>query len=325
MNREIRTKKETSGTAKRKLLLLFISVGILYAYVYSTNPPKDFPIGKTIRIEEGMTLSAASAYLQEESVIRSSSVFNLIVTFKGDEEGILAGVYQFDTPLTIWQVAERLTGGEYDLIPVRITIPEGLTVREMADIVGNKLPLFNSEAFIAKAEGMEGYLFPDTYFFLPNYTEDEVIADMKSTFEKRIEELKDEIAAFGRPLEEVVIMASILEEEARTTETRRMISGILWKRIKIDMPLQVDAVFPYINGKNTYELTSADLEIDSLYNTYKYKGLPIGPISNPGLDSLRAAVTPEESPYFYYLSDREGNMYYAETLEGHKRNKALHL
>ena len=91
------------------------------------------------------------------------------------------------------------------------------------------------------------------------------------------------------------------------------------------MPLQVDAVFPYINGKNTYTLTLDDLKIDSPYNTYKYKGLPVGPIANPGIEAIKAAVTPEESPYLYYLSDRNGNMYYAENFEEHKKNKRLYL
>jgi UPF0755 protein len=120
-------------------------------------------------------------------------------------------------------------------------------------------------------------------------------------------------------------MASLVEEETRTPADRRLVAGILWKRIKLGMPLQVDAVFPYINGKNTYEVTARDLKIDSPYNTYLYPGLPIAPIANPGLDSIKAAIEPAESPYLYYLSDRAGAMHYAKTFEEHKRNRELYL
>jgi len=120
-------------------------------------------------------------------------------------------------------------------------------------------------------------------------------------------------------------MASIIEAEARTTESRRIISGILWKRISLGMPLQVDSTFVYINGKNTYELTSDDLKIDSPYNTYVYKGLPPTPIGNPGLDAILAALYPKTSKYLYFLSSKSGDMYYATTFEQHKRNKELYL
>ena len=120
-------------------------------------------------------------------------------------------------------------------------------------------------------------------------------------------------------------MASLLEKEARTTESRRIIAGILWKRLEIGMLLQVDAVFGYIINKGSLQLTLEDLSIDSPYNTYRYKGLPIGPIANPGLDSLQAATMPILTDYLFYLSDKEGTMHYSETFEEHKRKKRLYL
>jgi UPF0755 protein len=120
-------------------------------------------------------------------------------------------------------------------------------------------------------------------------------------------------------------MASILEAEARTTETRKIISGILWKRMEIGMPLQVDAPFQYIIGKNTFQLTTNDLKFDSPYNTYKYKGLPPGPIGNPGLDAISATVNPIKTNYLYYLSDVRGNMHYAKTFAEHVINKEKYL
>ena len=120
-------------------------------------------------------------------------------------------------------------------------------------------------------------------------------------------------------------MASIIEREAITPEARRIVSGILWKRIKMGMPLQVDATFAYVNGKNTYELTAEDLHIDSKYNTYEYKGLPPGPICNPGLDSIIATIEPTATPYLYYLSEKNGTMHYAKTFEEHKMNKVKYM
>ena len=120
-------------------------------------------------------------------------------------------------------------------------------------------------------------------------------------------------------------MASLIEKEADTAEDRRIVSGILWNRIDADMPLQVDAVFGYILDRSGYAPTGSDLEIDSPYNTYENRGLPPGPIANPGLDALTAALHPAATEYFYYLTGRDGLMYYAETFEEHKRNRELYL
>ena len=121
-------------------------------------------------------------------------------------------------------------------------------------------------------------------------------------------------------------MASLIEEETRTQEERPTVAGILWKRLDIDMPLQVDATFSYINGKNTFELTLDDIADDtSPYNTYAHKGLPPGPISNPGLDSIVAALYPKENPYLYYLADLSGTTHYSRTFDEHKEKKFRYL
>ena len=120
-------------------------------------------------------------------------------------------------------------------------------------------------------------------------------------------------------------MASLLEEEARQTPTRRTVAGILWKRLDLGMPLQVDATLRYLLGKSSHELTREDLEYDSPYNTYKDAGLPPGPISNPGLDAILAALRPVETAYLYFLTDSEGNIHYARTFEEHVANKAMYL
>jgi len=137
--------------------------------------------------------------------------------------------------------------------------------------------------------------------------------------------VRDKIDASGHSLEEIVIMASILEEEGITFQDRRMMSGVLWNRINIGMPLQVDAVFPYIIGKNTYQVNLEDLKTESPYNTYVNKGLPPGPITNPGFNSIVAALDPVKHDYLYYLSDKQHNTYYAKTFDEHKRDRVLYL
>ncbi|PIP73278.1 MAG: hypothetical protein COW88_02715 [Candidatus Lloydbacteria bacterium CG22_combo_CG10-13_8_21_14_all_47_15] len=148
---------------------------------------------------------------------------------------------------------------------------------------------------------------------------------MKENFIEKISTTAPAIKDFGESVHDVVVMASLLEKEARTMETREVIAGILWKRLKDGMPLQVDAVFPYINGKNTFQLSLEDLQVDHPYNTYTRKGLPPGPIANPGLDAIIAAINPEDTPYYFYLSDKEGMMHYARTFDGHLANKARYL
>lgn len=311
---------------QQKVVLFAVVVFILLfvLYVSSLRAPADFPEGKTVVLEEGATLSEIAIQLERDNVVRSAFWLKNIVIV-GGEEAVIAGDYFFDTKKNVFKIARAITAGDFDVAPISIRIPEGATNNDMALIFAKHLDNFDPETFLTLVNGKEGYLFPDTYFFLTKTKADEVARVLEKTFFRRIANIRQDILRFGASLDDVVIMASLLEKEARTTETRRIIAGILWKRIEIGMPLQVDAVFGYINGKGSFQLTLDDLDIDSPYNTYRYKGLPVGPISNPGLDALLAAVTPTESEYLYFLSDKSGTMHYSETFEEHKRKKQLYL
>ena len=148
---------------------------------------------------------------------------------------------------------------------------------------------------------------------------------MEDNFKSKIESVRGNIDNFKKPLTDVIIVASIIEDEAITSDDRRIVSGILWKRLKMKMPLQVDALFRYLDGKGTFDLTTEDLATTSPYNTYKYIGLPPTPINNPGLDSILAAVEPKKTNYLYFVSDKKGVMHYAATFEEHQRNRELYL
>jgi UPF0755 protein len=147
---------------------------------------------------------------------------------------------------------------------------------------------------------------------------------MRANFDKKVNPLKDEIAKSGRTLKDIITMSSIVEEEAVGLEDKRMVAGVLWKRLDKGMLLQVDPPFYYITGKTSW-VTYDDLKIDSPYNTYKYKGLPRGPISNPGIESIKATISPIKSDYYFYLTGRDGKMRYAITYDGHLANKNKYL
>lgn len=227
-----------------------------------------------------------------------------------------------ESPLTL---AWRIIRGEFGMSPVKVTIFEGLNITEIGELLSKNLMTFDLEAFKEAAKNKEGYLFPDTYFFPPTAKPDEVIDRMEANFNEKIKSLEPDIEKSGKSLKEVIVMASILEGEARGLEAQKIVSGILWKRIAIGMPLQVDATFKYINGKDSFTLSYADLKEDSPYNTYTNKGLPPGPINNPGFDAIRAAVNPTKTDYLYFLTGNDGQMYYAKTFEQHKLNKSKYL
>lgn len=289
------------------------------------QPPTFFPIKTIISIPEGTTLSQVGDLLEEEQVVRNALAFRLYVSFVENDAKILAGDYYFNDRLTLPETAQRFIHGDFGLEPIRVTIPEGATTYQMAEIFDKTFEKFSSGEFLMLAEEKEGYLFPDTYFFPPNVTTAKILTTMESTFYERIRTLESKIANFGRPVHEVITMASLLEKEARDYEERRAIAGVLWERLSIDMPLQVDAVFGYIQKTGTFSPKFSDLEVDSLYNTYKNPGLPPGPIGSPSLDAIDAAVSPIETEALFYLHGRDGVLRLAQTYDQHLRNRRSYL
>jgi len=302
------------------IALVFISFCVILYLLFSS--PSDFPAHRIIHIEKGLALNEIAEQLKADRIISSSVLFQVLVALKEGQGGIKAGDYFFKEPISLWKAVRCFTSGQYGIEPIIVTIPEGATIKEIARIFRQK----GFENFYIDDESLEGFLFPDTYFVMPNTDTEKIIQMMRENFEEKItSDMRQAIAQSGYSLFEIITMASLLEKEAPRSEDRKIISGILWKRLKADMPLQVDAVFAYIMSKTSFELTLEDLQIDSPYNTYRYRGLPKGPIANPGLDAILAAIFPEQSEYWYYLSDKEGNIHYAKTFEEHKINKAKYL
>ncbi len=313
--------------ANQRTIFIALLIGFVSLYVYTQHiePPYDFPLQELVTIPEGSHLPDISANLESAHVVNSAVALRLVVTALGGATNIRAGDYIFKEPLNVLDVARRITTGAYGLEPERIRIHEGATTQEMGKIFAARLARVDADRFVEKARPHEGFLFPDTYFFLPNASEDVIVNAMRQNFDKNIQSLAGEIASFGKPLEDVVTMASLIEREAYKSADRRTISGVLWNRIDKNMLLQVDAAFLYTMGKATFDLTLEDLKADDPYNTYKYKGLPPTPIGSPSLDSIRAAVTPEKHKYLFYLADNHGTTYFSTTYEEHLRKKRLYL
>jgi UPF0755 protein len=303
------------------LILIFLIIIFVRAFLY--NAPNNFPSRTLFTITKGESLSEIADLLYKKNIIRSPFLFKNFIIYKGGERGAIAGDYYINQPESVFSLATRVTSGNFGIVLTKITIPEGWDVPDIVTLLSKNFDGFDSNTFAKIAP--EGYLFPDTYFLKPNVTPQDVIKLMQDNFNKKIETLRADIRKFNQPLNKIIIVASIVEKEARTEETRRIIAGILWRRLSLGMPLQVDSSFSYVNGKSTFDLTLDDLKIDSPYNTYRYKGLPPTPISNPGIDSILAAIHPIKTDYLYFLSDKSGTMHYAKTFEDHKKNRDLYL
>ncbi|MFT7557541.1 MAG: UPF0755 protein [Planctomycetota bacterium] len=312
--------------AARLALFVVLGFGILaWLLVSMSIAPKDFADDTRVEIPEGLTVMAAAESLEEHSVIRSKVVLVSIMRFLKLDGSLVAGTYRFREAPTVLHVAKRLSRGEYGEDRVRVTLNEGITRADMAAILDEKLERFDTQEFMLRTEADEGYLFPDTYFFFPQAKTAEVVDTLKKAFIEIETEFTEEVIKSGHSWHEIVTMASIIQREAYGSRDSYMISGILWNRIRKGIPLQVDAPFVYILGRGSAKLTKADLKFDSPYNTYVYKGLPPGPIGNPGRLSIKSALRPKSSSYLFYLHDRNGGIHYAETFDGHKSNKRSFL
>ncbi|MCK6463034.1 MAG: endolytic transglycosylase MltG [Candidatus Pacebacteria bacterium] len=283
-----------------------------FAWQVFLAPPENFPEDKMIRIKKGASLREVSELLKNENLIKNKTAFIVAARLSAKANKIKHGDYLFEKRTSALAIIRRVGRGEFGVEPVKIVVPEGSDNLDIAGMFSG-FEYFDREKFVKESEGKEGYLFPDTYLFFKTAEAEEAIREMTSNFQKKV----------GSIDKDALIMASIIEKEASNGQDRKIISGILWKRIKIGMPLQVDAVFPYITREK--EISADDKKIDSPYNTYLYKGLPPGPIANPGLDAIDAALNPEDSPYLYYLHDKNSTTRFARTYEEHLKNVEKYL
>lgn len=245
--------------------------------------------------------------LHDSGAIRSVFLAKVYLKLSGQTSKLRPGTYNLPAKQSFPQIVDILTRGPED---VKVMIPEGWRREQIAQYLSNYL---SDKDFLLNSASLEGKLFPDTYFIQPPMTSVQMIKLMTDNFDKNVK------TNINR---DTLIMASMIEREARVAEERGIISGILWKRYKNGWPLQVDATIQYARG-NWSPIT--DTKFPSAYNTYTHLGLPPGPIGNPGLGSIKAALEPVNSPYWYYLHDNNGGIHYAKTLEEHNLNVDKYL
>ncbi len=289
----------------KKVILRMVAFLLLAFFLFYMffSAPSNFPAETIQRIEKGSSLRSVSLQLKNEGIIRSRSVFEAFVIIFGREKNIISSDYFFEKKLPVYEVARRISEGEHHMPKIKVTIPEGFNKVQIADVFASKLVNFDKNKFISETQKMEGYLFPDTYLFLITNTESDVIKSMQANFEKKFAPLRPSIVSSKNSEREILTMASLVEGEAKGDIDREVVSGILWKRLSIGMPLQVD-VAP---------------------QTYEMKGLPESPIGNPGLEAIKATISPKSSLYLYYLHDKKGVVHYARTFAEHRQNIVKYL
>jgi len=306
------------------IFLLLFGLGIFFWQGIYLSKGSTLTEEKTFLVEKGQSLFQIAENLEKEGLIKNKFSFDFYVFLKGAQGKLQAGEYSLSPSMSIDEIAKKIISG--DIAKIVVTIPEGFTVKQIEEKLGFKLP----------GENLEGFLFPDTYQFPKRISGEEVVKKMRENFDKKLtSELKEEIKRQGKTIFEIVTAASLIEKEVKTKEDKEIVSGILWKRLKNGIPLQVDATITYIIKTTDPEgvasrpygarISVEETKIDSPYNTYKYKGLPLGPICNPGLESILSAIYPKSSEYWYYLSTPEGETVFSKTLEEHNTAQAKYL
>lgn len=326
MNLEENKKGKLNIFQKIFIAILFLLASIFVFLFIIVSPPIDFPRGEIIEVERGKSLNQISNHLKDKRVIKIPRVLDALVIILGGEKGIVAGDYSFERPMSVFEIAHRIINGIHGIDTVRVKIPEGATLEQVADIYDRALINFDKDEFFVLTRDMEGFLFPDTYIFFKTTKTSDVVEKMLSNFDRRVAPYLEDIEKSGKTLKDIVVMASIIQKEATNNYLeKQMVSGILWRRMEINMRLQVDATLKYITGKPSSRLTRADLAMEHDYNTYRIYGLPPGAIGAPSLNAIRAAIYPVKSSYLYYLHDNSGRIHYGVTHDDHVNNKRRYL
>jgi UPF0755 protein len=326
------------------LFLIMVAVVAAAAGFYLNRAPATTSLdGAMFRVEKGESLASIAERLEKQRLIRSAFYLRLLSRVKGTENSFKTGTYKILPGFTVRNIHDLLVSGKQNLI--RITIPEGWTIKKIANEL-EELGITASDGFVKAAysarmvnelavpgDSVEGYLFPDTYFFPEGYPPDAVIRTMVEVFFVNLKEIRPDYELWKRrDLHEKVILASIVEREYQVASEAPLIASVFINRLKYNIGLESCATLAYIiteiQGRPHPEyITQADTQIDSSYNTYKWHGLPPGPISNPGRIALDAAFHPAETDYYYFLrKDAEtGEHYFSSDLDEHNVAKRFYL
>ena len=327
-------KKIVNVTTIFAIMIIIITIWQCFKIVDTPLKIKDEEI---IEVAEGDSFYGVLNKLSEEDKIKNEFLVKLYLKIRGIKPEVLAGTYKLDKSMTLDEIITLLSN-DSTIGKIYITIPEGYTIDDIAteleennicsseDFI-NSVKNYDLPAYVSnnpnKRYNLEGFLFPDTYSFNENENADFVVKTMINRFEEVWQELVQSLnlSIADDEIEKIVNVASIIEKEAVVDSERSLISSVIYNRIAIEMPLQIDATVIYSYGYHIEKMYEKHLEIDSPYNTYMYYGLPIGPISNPGRASLMAALKPEKTDYLYYLLESEYTHYFTDNYDDFLRRK----
>ncbi|MFH0854674.1 MAG: endolytic transglycosylase MltG [bacterium] len=335
-----------------KRIFFIILIILIAGYLWVSNQASGFSNGqdKIFIIEKGQGVNEISANLKKEGFIKNCLIFETYVWGKKAETKFKTGEYILNTGVNMAEIAEKLTEG-YALSQEReIKIIEGWNVRDIADYL-EKEEIARKDDFldivetwqalewaktykleflsqIPEGKNLEGFLFPDTYRIYKNATAQDIAGKMATNFGVKVDDnIMADIKKQGKSLYEIIIMASIIEKEVTGVDDMKKVSDIFWRRIESGISLQSCATIAYVLGENKPQYSYEDTRVDSLYNTYINRGLPPGPICNPGIRAIKAAIYPEKNEYWYFLSKQDGSKetVFSKTLDEHNFNKEKYL
>jgi len=304
-----------------KLFIRTLVVLIFIIFVFDFIPKEK----KSVFIPKDSTAKYVGKILEEQKLILSKDIFRWAVYFTMSEKKIKSGDYEFYFSITTLPIVYNLIKGPK---VVKVTIPEGFTVEQIAQRLFSKEIIADTIEFVTyvKSKNIEGFLFPETYYFYKNQLLEEVVNKMvKEFYKKYIPEFTQRAYELKISTYQVVILASIIEKEAKSFEEKKLVSAVFHNRLKKGWNLESCATVRYALKKYKEPLTYKDLEVNSKYNTYKYPGLPPSPICNPGLDSIKAALYPKETDDLFFFTPDNNTLvfskYYKQHLEKQKKMK----
>ncbi len=326
------------------IIISLVIVGILivsFIHFRSVSTTSQNTVDVQFNVEKGDDIITIGRKLAQENLIANRFYFYYYAWKNKLRGSITAGEYVLEPNSNIAEIVYKITSGDTVLHKqndIKITFPEGWTIEKMAKrLTENGLDgdafkvlakkptkeLYDEYSFLKEGESLEGYLFPDTYFFVSSATEDDIIRKILDNFDEKVnEDYRNAIEQKGKNLHDVIIFASIVEGEVASAGDRMIVAGIFKNRLDIGMALQSDATIDYIKGMPEIKHSQSDIEIDSPYNTYKYPGLPPGPINNPSIEAINAAISPQETNYMYFLNNANtGETVFSNTFDEHISNK----
>ncbi len=336
---------------KKRLILFFAAAFLILsaagslAYVYYeifVPANKDNLQFSEFTVEKGKGVKEIAFQLEKNDLIRKAFWFEFYVWYKKQSSFLQAGKYSLSPAFSIPEIVSIISGGKVILNEAQVTIPEGFTQEQIksrlveqglaaADFLdGEKIVDYQVQykflSGISGIAGLEGFLFPDTYRFKKDVSKEGIAKKFLDNFDRKFDpSLREEISRQKNEIYKIIILASIIQQEAIGEEDMPLVSSVFWNRLRRNMALQSDATINYITGKKMRQPLWNDTKIESPYNTYLHPGLPPGPICNPGLAAIKAAIYPAASDYFYFLHPLTGPTVFSKTLDEHNRNRVKYL